>query len=74
MPESKVGTIRMEALKWMLAGAGDIANRRVGPVLVAARRSTIVAICDFDRKRGRAAGGADAVYIATPRTSQGGRT
>ncbi len=41
----------MPTLKWLLAGAGDIATRRVGPALVAAANSELVAICDLDGER-----------------------
>ncbi len=55
----------MTGVRWLLAGAGDIATRRVGPALVETENSELVAICDLDRER--AAGlaarlGAGAVY------------
>lgn len=41
----------MKQVKWLLAGAGDIGTRRVGPALVAAENSDLVAICDLNQKR-----------------------
>ena len=41
----------MPTLKWLLTGAGDIASRRVGPALVTAADSALVAICDLDEGR-----------------------
>ena len=35
-----------QKVKWLLAGAGDIANHRVAPALCAAADSELVAICD----------------------------
>jgi len=37
--------------KWLLAGAGDIANQRVAPALCAAADSELVAICDPAREK-----------------------
>lgn len=39
------------AVRWLLAGAGDIATRRVGPALVEVRNSEVVAVCDTNRER-----------------------
>lgn len=36
----------MTTVKWLLVGAGDIANSRVAPALVGAANSKIVGICD----------------------------
>ena len=36
----------MAAVKWLLVGAGQIANNRVAPALAEAANSTIVAVCD----------------------------
>ena len=55
----------MNDLKWLLVGAGDIAQRRVAPALVAAQNSKLVAICDLDRERASelaARHGVEAVY------------
>ncbi len=41
----------MAIVKWLLAGAGDIATRRVGPALVAAENSELVAVCDLSQAR-----------------------
>ena len=41
----------MEAVRWLLVGAGDIAARRVGPALVEAQNSRLVAICDLNPER-----------------------
>lgn len=44
----------MDRVRWLLIGAGDIAARRVGPALVAAARSELLAICDLDGERAAA--------------------
>ena len=44
----------MQQVKWLLAGAGDIATRRVGPALAAAGNSAVVAVCDLNRERAAA--------------------
>lgn len=36
---------------WLLAGAGDIATKRVGPALVTAKDSELLAVCDLSRER-----------------------
>ena len=41
----------MTRVKWLLAGAGDIGTRRVGPALVDAKNSELVAICDLRQER-----------------------
>lgn len=41
-------------VNWLLVGAGDIANRRVGPALADAANSRLAAICDPDRVRAEA--------------------
>jgi predicted dehydrogenase len=41
----------MTAVKWLLVGAGDIANSRVAPALAQAERSELVAICDVVEER-----------------------
>lgn len=41
----------MTTVKWLLAGAGDIGARRVGPALVAVEDSELVAICDLSEDR-----------------------
>jgi predicted dehydrogenase len=41
----------MRKVTWLLAGAGDIGTRRVGPALVHAEKSELIAICDLDRER-----------------------
>lgn len=46
-----MGVIRMETVKWLLAGAGDIANSRVAPALCGAGDSELVAICDPVREK-----------------------
>jgi len=38
--------MEMEKVKWLLAGAGDIATRRVAPALLNAKNSELAAICD----------------------------
>ena len=38
----------MKKVNWLLVGAGDIAVRRVGPALVDAQGSELVAICDLN--------------------------
>ncbi len=40
-----------QKVKWLLAGAGDIANSRVAPALCAAADSELVAVCDPVRKK-----------------------
>ena len=40
----------MDKLKWLLVGAGQIANNRVAPALVNAENSELVAICDISAK------------------------
>jgi len=55
----------MNEVKWLLVGAGDIAQRRVAPALVAAQNSRFVAICDINRERASdlaAQHGVEAVY------------
>jgi len=55
----------MDRVKWLLAGAGDIAVRRVGPALAAAAHSEVAAVCDVARDRAErlaAALGAKEVY------------
>lgn len=61
----------MEAVRWLLIGAGDIAQRRVGPALVAAAQSKLVAICDTECRRAAALAeslGGSAVY-GDPKTA-----
>lgn len=41
----------MSALKWLLIGTGDIANKRVAPALADAENSELVAVCDVNRSR-----------------------
>jgi predicted dehydrogenase len=41
----------MAKVKWLLAGAGDIGTRRVGPALVEAKNSELVAVCDLQAER-----------------------
>jgi predicted dehydrogenase len=41
----------MQQVTWLLVGAGDIATRRVGPALVSAANSKLVAICDLSPER-----------------------
>lgn len=41
----------MMTVKWLLVGAGDIATRRVGPALVEAECSELVAVCDIVPER-----------------------
>jgi predicted dehydrogenase len=41
----------MKKVRWLLAGAGDIASRRVGPALVGVQNSELVAICDLNQER-----------------------
>jgi len=41
----------MTKVKWLLAGAGDIATRRVGPALVEAANSELIAICDIKKEK-----------------------
>ncbi|MHB8993647.1 MAG: Gfo/Idh/MocA family protein [Armatimonadota bacterium] len=41
----------MTEVKWLLAGAGNIAETRVGPALVETENSSLVAICDLDQQR-----------------------
>lgn len=53
----------MATVKWLLAGAGDIATRRVGPALVEAENSELVAICDLNQER--AAGLAERLGVRT---------
>lgn len=55
----------MKQVTWLLAGAGDIATRRVGPGLVEAKRSRVVGVCDLDGDRAArlaAQLGVEAVY------------
>jgi predicted dehydrogenase len=40
-------------IRWGLVGAGAIANNRVGPALIAARNSRLIAVCDADEKAGQ---------------------
>lgn len=40
----------MAAVKWLLVGAGEIANNRVAPALATAENSKLVAICDISQK------------------------
>ena len=40
-------------MKWLLLGAGDIANKRILPALVAEPRSEVIAICDLNEDRAR---------------------
>lgn len=44
----------MNTVRWLLVGAGDIATRRVGPALVTAAHSELVAVCDRDGDRAAA--------------------
>lgn len=44
----------MTRVKWLLVGAGDIANTRVGPALVQAENSELAAICDCNTERATA--------------------
>ena len=41
----------MTEVRWLLAGAGDIATRRVGPALVETENSKVVAVCDPNQER-----------------------
>jgi predicted dehydrogenase len=41
------GKMNMSKVKWLLVGAGDIANNRVAPALVDAKNSEIIAVCDI---------------------------
>jgi predicted dehydrogenase len=41
----------MKQVKWLLAGAGDIANRRVAPALVEAADSELIAVCDTQKEK-----------------------
>jgi predicted dehydrogenase len=43
----------MKKVKWLLAGAGDIATRRVAPALVDAKNSELTAICDVREESSR---------------------
>ncbi len=43
----------MDTVKWLLVGAGDIATRRVGPAIVEAEASELVAVCDINRDRAK---------------------
>jgi len=55
----------MSDVKWLLVGAGNIANTRAASALVAARNSRLLAICDIDRERASdlaARHGVEAVY------------
>lgn len=67
----------MERIRWGVVGAGDVIGRKSGPALLAAARSEIAAVCPRDlldcgaRVHANvndmvAAGGIDAVYVATP--------
>ena len=40
-------------LRWGLVGAGAISNKRVGPALVSANNSQLVAVCDVDQAAAR---------------------
>jgi predicted dehydrogenase len=44
----------MDAVRWLLLGAGDIATRRVAPALAAAGNSALVAVCDIEPGRAAA--------------------
>lgn len=44
----------MTDVTWLLVGAGDIATRRVGPALVRAAHSRLVAVCDREPDRAAA--------------------
>ena len=37
----------MNGVRWLLAGAGDIATRRVAPALIETENSELIAICDI---------------------------
>ncbi len=59
----------MNMVKWLLVGAGDIATRRVGPALVEAKNSKVVAICDLNQTRATELArqlGVEAVYTDYP--------
>jgi predicted dehydrogenase len=44
----------MDKVKWLLVGAGDIANKRVAPALADCENSEIVAVCDLREKEANA--------------------
>lgn len=55
----------MTCVKWLLVGAGNIATTRVGPALVEAEHSELVAVCDIVPERAAELGerlGVRAVY------------
>jgi len=55
----------MAHVTWLLIGAGDIATRRVGPALITAANSELLAVCDVSRERAAALAeqlGAPTVY------------
>lgn len=67
----------MTAVKWLLVGAGNIATTRVGPALVEAENSELVAVCDIVPERAGALAerlGVGAVYTdyATALAESGG--
>ncbi len=41
----------MSTIKWLLVGAGEIANNRVGPALASAKNSELSAICDISMEK-----------------------
>ena len=41
-------------VRWLLVGAGDIATRRVGPALVTAANSELLAVCDVSADKAQA--------------------
>jgi 1,5-anhydro-D-fructose reductase (1,5-anhydro-D-mannitol-forming) len=43
----------MEDIKWLLVGAGDIAQKRVGAALRDAQHSKLVAVCDLNEEKAR---------------------
>ncbi len=43
----------MKDIKWLLVGAGDIAQKRVGAALRDAKHSKLVAVCDINEERVR---------------------
>lgn len=43
----------MRKLKWLLVGAGDIANKRVAPAIEAEERSELYAVTDTSRERAK---------------------
>ena len=44
----------MNTVKWLLLGAGDIAQKRVAPALAAAQHSELVGVCDVRRDQAAA--------------------